>query len=441
MDTTLISDKTRFGAAHLAWVAMFLSVLIWGFGTAEVRPGQLGNTGNWYRIGLVLLAAAVGSLVLLKNSNRILSAFPGPLFLLLIYGLLAIISSQYIPAYSFYSMWKAFEVIVDVIVIAAILSEAKAQNASILAYRIILFFFTALLVVYWVEALAMPSKAFIPSRGIIPFTMQGVLPVCNGNGLAFISALVAFAAICRVLRPGKTHQKIFLGVFLIGAMITMIVAQSRTSLVGFAAALIVYLFLGKRHGWLLLVAVVSAVALLSTSLTGTAEQYLMRGQSTELFTSLSGRTQGWKAAWTLFQQSPIFGLGFAAASRVMILGTAGASTLHGSVFDVLVGVGLLGLIPWAVAIIWISIRLLRLSYSRNPWFRTPSGRSIQAEMVGVLVLLLIRSSTSSGLAMHEHSLMLLFALAAYTASMTRAARKVRTDDTALGSGLRSVAKA
>ena len=67
------------------------------------------------------------------------------------------ISSAYIPAYSFYSMWKGFEVVVDVIAISALLSFADQQDCVQLAYKIILILFGALLAVYWVEALAMPS--------------------------------------------------------------------------------------------------------------------------------------------------------------------------------------------------------------------------------------------------------------------------------------------
>jgi O-antigen ligase len=413
------SRKFRFSAAHLAWTAMFCSIFIWGLG--DVRSGTLGNTGNWYRIVLVAFAGIAGLYALLRNTKRLTQAFSGPLVLLLLYGLFAVISSAYIPAYAFYSMWKGFEVVIDVIAVAAVLSYAEVQGSARMAYTIVVTLFGTLMAVYWVEALLMPSAAFLPSRGLIPVTMQGVLPVMNGNGFAFLSAVVAFAAWCGLFKVKKLFGRACLLSVFVWAVITLFLAQSRTSLVGLALAICVYLFFDRR--WVLLALIVIGVTLVAalTSFTVVAEQYVIRGQSQQLFSSLSGRTQAWEAAWKLFQESPVVGNGFAAAARVEILGTAStaASTLHGSIFDVMVGVGLLGLIPWVVAIVWTSVRLLSLTGRRARRRNETIDRSAVAEMLGVLALVLVRSSTSSGLAMHDHTFMLFLTVLAFTSAASR----------------------
>jgi O-antigen ligase len=413
----LISKKFRFSAAHLAWTAMFCSIFIWGFG--EVRPGTLGNTGNWYRIVLVVFAGIAGLYALLRNTNRLSQAFPGPLLLFLLYGLFAMISSAYIPTYSLYSMWKGFEVVIDVIVVAAVLSYAEVQGSARLAYRIIVILFVALMAVYWMEALFKPSAAFLPSRGLIPFTMQGVLPVMNGNAFAFLSAVVAFAAWCGLLTSRGISRRVFLSFVLAWALVTLLLAQSRTSLIGLVVAICVYLLFDRRWGLLALIVIGAAIAAALTPFADVAEQYVTRGQSQQLFTSLSGRTHAWAAAWALFQQSPVIGHGFAAAARVEILGTAGASTLHGAIFDVMVGVGLLGLIPWSAAILWTSLRLLSLTGRGARRRNEALDRSALAEMLGLLALILVRSSTSSGLAMHDHTLMLFLAVLAFASAASR----------------------
>ena len=59
-------------------------------------------------------------------------------------------------------------------------------------------------------------------------------------------------------------------------------------------------------------------------------------------------------------------------------------------------VGLLGLIPWAAAILWTSLRLVSLGI--RGWAGRRDGsldRSMRAEMLGVLALILVRSTTSS----------------------------------------------
>ena len=415
----LISSRSRLNAGHVAWIAMFCSIFLWT--TGEVQAGTLGNTGNWYRISLVLFAAFTVAFVSLRNAHRIARALPGPLLLLLSYGVIAMVSALYIPAHSFYSMWKGLEIVIDVMAVAAILSFEDPLDSARMAYKIILAIFGALLIVYWIEAAIIPSQVFLPSRGLIPFTMDGVLPIYNANALGFLSAVVAFAGICSLLRQGRLSSKVFACFFTGLALLTLVFAQARTSTVGFGVALCVFLFFARRYG---LFAVMVAASVISYAITGDiAKEYLLRGQSDELVTSLSGRTYAWTAAWEMFQQSPILGHGFAAFARVAILGPTG-STLHGALFDVLVGVGLLGLIPWCFSIVWTASTLVRLSFNRHPWFRTLDGRNIQAEMLGILALIFVRTSTSSGLSQHEHTFMLFLAVLAYTYSMRRAAKSI-----------------
>jgi O-antigen ligase len=166
---------------------------------------------------------------------------------------------------------------------------------------------------------------------------------------------------------------------------------------------------------LALTLVAASVVAASTTFSDVAEQYIIRGQPKELFSSLSGRTVGWMAAWELFQESPIFGHGFVAAARAQILGTGGASTLHGSIFEVLVGVGLLGLIPWALAVLWTCLRVVGLTFrgDKRGLSRDSGG---DAEMLGLLALILVRSLTSSDLAMHDHAFMLFLSVLAYASA-------------------------
>jgi len=413
-----LAGTWTFNLGVTVWLAMLASILIWNIG--EVRPGTIGNTGNYYRISLVAFSAVAGLMALLRNGDRISQAFTGPLVLLGIYGAYAMVSALYVPEYALYSMWKALEVLIDVVAIGAILSYANSYNAAITTYRVIIALYVFLILLYWIEAAIMPSSAFTPYRGILPYAMQGVLPVTNGNGLAFMGALVAFSGFCGISRSAGATSKAVLWCLVALALATLVLGQSRTSLFGFVAALIVYLLFVRRYMLLGVLGVLALAGWLSTSFFELAQTYFMRGQSEELFTSLSGRTQAWQAAWDMFKQSPLTGHGFAAAARLEILGTEGASTLHGAVFDVLVGIGILGLVPWLAAIIWTSVRLLALTGANHPWMQSPAGRGFHAEMLGVLTLVLVRSLTSSGLALHEHVFMLFLSILAYATSLRRA---------------------
>jgi O-antigen ligase len=418
---SMVNRSKGMNLAQFAWAAMFCSFLIWGIG--EVAQGTLGNYKNWYRILLVLIAAGASTLVLLRQSSRIQNAMSLPLLLFLAYGTVALISSLYVPMNSFYSMWKAFEVIVDVLLIAAILSYRNQHDFSLTPYRIIVTLFFVLIATYCVEAALFPSKAFIPSRGYIPVIMQGVLPVMQQNALAFLSSVVTFFAICRTLSTPHGKTRLLAILVALVAFGTLVLAQSRTSFVGLFVAVTIYLLFDRRIALLIFVAFLAIMVLLTSTVSDVAYRYLLRGQDEHLLMSLSGRTHGWEVAWAMFKESPILGHGFAAAARTDILGISGASTLHGSIFDVLVGVGLLGLIPWTAAILITAARLLRLSFSRHPWFRTRQGRVAQAEMVGLLSLLVVRSLTSSGLAMHDYTFMLFLSIVAYVTATNHRLRQ------------------
>jgi O-antigen ligase len=413
----LIPVDFRFNLGLTAWIAMFCSILIWQL--ASLRQGELGDSTNYYRIVLVLFATAASLAAIATNYRRLDQALSAPLLLLFGYGLAALLSSVFIPTHAFYSMWKSFEIIVDVLVITAIMSFVNAQNIARGAYGALVVLNSILIIIYLLEAIAMPSLAFQPSRGFLPLYITGVLPVMTQNALAFLSAFCAFAIICRLMHPGAAALKLAYSIMLVLALVTLILAQSRTSVIALALAIMVYLLFDRRYTLLFAVIGVSVIAALTTSINETSYQYLLRGQDAQLVSTLSGRTEGWEKAWLAFQESPFTGHGFAAFARANILGTTGMSSMHGAIFDVLVGTGLMGFVPWSVAILWTLFRLFTLNFSDHPGLESAAGRGIQAEMMGVAVLILVRASTSSGLAMHQDNFMLFLTVLAYVTTIRR----------------------
>jgi O-antigen ligase len=407
----LISEKSGFKVSHLAWICMFASILIWSGISGSVEKSSLGNTGNWYRITLVLISGMLAAWALLRNGSASFVNTPISIWLLCIYGFIALTSSQFIPEHAFYVMWKSTEIIIDVFIIISILGEGKSIDALWKAYQILLGLFTILLILAWVGAFISPSKAFIASRGVIPYTISGVYPVQNGNTLAFTSAVVAYTQVCKIFRINKIS---FARLLLITvALFTLVLAQSRTSIVGFIVAIIAFLYFDKQKIMLLWLLIAIFVLGLFTGVATLFSDYFIRSQSTELFYSLSGRTRAWDEAMKLFFESPIIGNGFAAAARLKVLGVSGASTLHGAIFDVLVGVGLIGFIPWFFSLILGAKRLFRAASVRNSWMQSVKGRSVHAEMIGLFLLVITRSLTSSGISMHESTFMLLLVILAY----------------------------
>jgi O-antigen ligase len=413
------SNLLNFGL--LALVAMYLSTLLWSI-AGDARPPPMGNDRNFYRMALVMSAGIVASFALLRNPKLWPQAFPAPLLMLLFYGLLAMISSSFIPEYAFYSLWKSLEIVVVVLAAAAILSHGSSREGTLAPYHAILVLFALLVVAFAVEALLLPAQALHPSRGFLRIQLRGALPVTAENAVAFLSAVVAFAGFVRLIRSPSWWQKVLYALLFAVASVVLVLAQSRTSLIGFCLAVPVYLWFDRRFALLAGLAGLVLIAGLYASFFDVFSQYLLRGQDAELVTSLSGRTSGWEQAWREFQDAPVLGHGYAAYARAHILGLGGATSMHGAVFEVMVGTGGLGLLLWGGGIIWTLIRLYRLPASGDRWFQTPTGRSVQAEMLGLAVLILLRATTSSGLAENDDNLILFLSLLAYTELTRRFSR-------------------
>ncbi|MDH5570722.1 MAG: hypothetical protein OEY89_03090, partial [Gammaproteobacteria bacterium] len=292
------SITTKISLAHIAWITMFLSILIWNVSTSQTQSNTLGNTGNVYRIFLVLFSLAAGSYALMTNSGNLSKRLTFPIILLLIYAIVAFASSLLVPANSFYTMWKSMEIIIDLIIITAILCLKYPYENVLLAYKIIIVILVSLLLIFTIEAIMMPSVALIPSRGVIPFTMRGYIPLYNGNSLAFLCAVICYFVFCRMINTKKKQFLLYL--LFTWAFVVLILAQSRTSLVGLVVAITVFTYFNKNKKIMIGLVIFGILSTALASFSAGIEAYLTRGQSKELMTSLSGRTHGWEAAVDAF---------------------------------------------------------------------------------------------------------------------------------------------
>jgi len=92
--------------------------------------------------------------------------------------------------------------------------------------------------------------------------------------------------------------------------------------------------------------------------------------------------------------------------------------LHGSIFDVLVNLGLVGVIPWLCAIFGVWIQLLRtfLKYSKK---MHPETLLFHTFMVSIVVLLTFRSVTATALVMHDMEFIVFLLILGYSQLSTQ----------------------
>lgn len=392
---------------------MFCSILNWRL--RDAMTGQyFGDIFDISRIILTMASFSIATIVLFINIKKITVAFSSKIFFLFMYGLVAMLSSILVDeAASFYALWKAIELIVMLLVMIATMSMDDQHGSINKAYDIIICALKILILLFITQAIIWPNEAFSPARGVLPILMQGVKPIVQQNGLAFYSAVVILSCFSALHNSSGALAKVLNFLMMSAASLTLVLSQSRTSIVGlFVAILIIFLLIKKKS--ILFLFSILILGFIFFELSSFILEFLRRGQDENLIYSLSGRTTAWSMGWDLFKESPIFGHGFVAGARAKVLG-GGMSTMHGAVFDVLVGMGLLGLVTWGSAIIITAFSSLRL-WKMTCGELSNASRVKHAEMLGLFALILIRTTTNSGLAMHDHVFMLFLCFLGYAQS-------------------------
>ena len=240
-----IKDKSKYNydIAHVAWILLFLSL----FSIVLKRDAQAIetlDTGNFFRIILVSgsILISMGCLLLRKNGISVL--FGRPQKWLAIYAFVAIFSCSY-ASHGFYATWKAVEIFAHVLVIGAILSSVDPELCTESLFYLCRIMFIMLIFCIWLGALIRPSIAFRPiTYGIFPL-LEGIWPPINANGVGFISGFLVVVYTARIL-DYEIKNKIFAIFVLILAGSALFFAQARTSLLGCAMAILIYILLCRK---------------------------------------------------------------------------------------------------------------------------------------------------------------------------------------------------
>jgi len=360
---------------YFAWVLLFISIFLWrGRSSAELITNPVDEVA-FLRMAEVSMVCIL-SLFMFRVS-AVSHMLTGLLPFMFIYSILALISSLY-SSFQLYTLWKAFGF---------------------------------LLIMIWVGAAIEPSRAFL-KKGFLGFMLAGVFPIINPNAVGFIGALLGIVAFCRMFNVKTTKDRIFYQNIFFVSLVTLILAQARTSLAGFLLAALFWLALNKKIRWLTFLVLLGGIVALNSGLSDYIIAYFKRGQSEEVFTTLSGRTIAWAHAWNMFKKSPIIGYGFASGARFDVLKGLGMVGLHGSLFDVLVNLGILGLVPWLMAVIGTWVCLLRIFFRYGNQMR-PDIKAYHTEIIAVMTILTLRAVTGTAIVMHDKEFILFLLILAY----------------------------
>lgn len=338
------------------------------------------------------------------------------------YGAFAMFSALY-SVQPLMSAYKAAEVIALVLAGIAIAAEIRGRQDLdwlISVFTMILLFLaiTVLLGVVMAPGTAFrPASAENPDAGTI---VVGVLGFINPASVGGFGALLVVIALPGLINPKERVGQA--GYWLVLAMGTavMILAHVRTAILGVTVAVVLMLVYARRLGLALGLGALGAAAALLTALGDVVTTYITRGQSQELFLSMSGRTYYWGLVWDKFLEAPILGHGFYAIRALFV-----SSSADNTYLQVLMELGIVGLAFLSAPVLYMAWTLYRLR---------PRGSSLRPEdwlwikIAGLATVIITRSIAGTSFHILHHMLTFFVILLLATAGLQRAMAHLRLAD-------------
>ena len=358
-------------------------------------------------------------------------AFRGPTAFLSTFVLLSAASAFWSvrPGWTFYKSW---EYGVDIAFVAALVAALPLAAKYKALFNWMWLLIGLAVLAAWVGAIIAPNEAFsYGQQGIFPIPeLSGVWPLQAANSVGDLGALLSVVALARLFLTarGRSKQRVY-WVLLVVGLVTMFVAQCRTSIAGFLFGTLLLFTLTGRIGAGILLGSASGLVAMFAGLAAPVWTYLTRSQQQQQLLSLSGRLDWWTAAWAKIVERPLIGWGGFAGGRFLILtGESAAADIHSSFVETLLDTGVPGLLLLLLALAGTWWILWRGARSR---LLAVAARSQSIECLAVLGLLSVRSLFSSTLIAHSYVTIIFILVLGYAECVRRELRRSITQKSAL----------
>jgi O-antigen ligase/O-antigen/teichoic acid export membrane protein len=318
-----------------------------------------------------------------------------PLMMLMWGYILTTAASAMYSAFPMLALARAVELIIIGTVIQLVSSQGTLSTISRLLHG-----WVALITLSIVAGLAYVAPKTGPQEG--RFTWLSVHSVSAGSMLAVSVPIVFGLWLAAGRRPLPWPRWVY-GSLLAVQIVFLLLTRTRGSTGGalVAIAVMAWLSSGRKARPELVLGSLIAGGALSLAFGRQILEFLTRGETVDQLGTFNRRTEIWSLAWDSFLQRPFFGLGFNSAKGVFFDET-GLGGAHNSVINVMIDVGLFGLIWWLLLVIGALVLLGRLRrVERRSTVLLPgatgTARSDHLILTGIFVALLINSITTEGL--------------------------------------------
>jgi O-antigen ligase len=360
-----------------------------------------------FRIGLVLMVALVLFLrICLRRTRWPSTLFSGVIGVFVLYPLISLISTAW-SVRPPWTLYKSLEFLTDVFLLAVIVATLRTARAYAKLVNWTWILLGLLVASAWVGAIVDPADALFSDPTIriwaLPARLVGVIPVVACNELSAISAVLALVALCRLfVDPEAQNKKGWYRLLLVAAVLTLLITQTRGAYAAFLIGLFLLFILTRRYRFAAAVGISSALVgsalLLFTNFGKAAENFLLRGQSVDQASGISGRGEIWQDSFSKILEHPWLGYGGFAGARFAVFSqnSIGASSLN-SYIDSALNIGLWGPVILFIVVFAVGWSLLR-SIDGSELSRVDS--SLALEMFMAFIIILVSSFESGDLVTH-----------------------------------------
>jgi len=218
--------------------------------------------------------------------------------------------------------------------------------------------------------------------------VNGIVPLLNSSSVGSLGALLFTTSFIKFFIVTDVKYKNFgNNVIMAISILALYLGHSRTPIFASLIVIGVFLLISRRYILVAVSSCLGSVVIVFSSLSESVTSYMLRGQTTESFSNLTGRVHFWEKAWSGFIDSPFIGHGFYAAQRLIF----GVSTVDNTYLEVLLGVGIFGFVIF-VTPVFISLHHI---FTTRPKQKVMSKQSIAwLQIMAFFLIIVIRSFTA-----------------------------------------------
>jgi len=348
---TVEEATTSWGQWRLIWLIVFVSGLVLIVRDTMSARESLVGLGQIHRLICMLLLGIFVLKYFLKNPAIPFKSIFFFLTLFAIWQVITVMWSTFPP----WTLYRGVEYLIMILITAYFANSLKDSEHFYKWVDLTWWFVGFLVFSVWASVILFPHLSLAPSKGIIPFSINGLLPRINSNSVSAYGAIIGIVSFVRLNYSSEKKWKIL---FLL-AIVTMVLSQGRSGMGGFALGIIIAIMLMRRAGWALIIATLIGILISYFAFDEFFWEFFMRGQTEEQFWLFSGRINVWEYTYHYFiVDQPWKGFGAYSAGRFLVLGNyLGWSSLHSTWLELAVGNGIPATIFFAVIVIysWIVI--------------------------------------------------------------------------------------